>query len=179
MKRCSSCGEKKDIGEFYKNRSMSDGFSHSCKLCQRSRGQQWRKANPGKAREFHQRYREANPDESRDRNQRWREANPERAREASRRWDKENPDKKHAKQHRYRASLTGNGGSYTVQEWTTICACQAYRCACCGDKKPLTVDHILPVSMGGKNYISNIQALCGKCNSTKNTKHIDYRLDWT
>ena len=42
-------------------------------------------------------------------------------------------------------------------------------------KKKLTVDHIVPVSLGGKNTIDNLQPLCLTCNSKKHNKIIDYR----
>ena len=41
-------------------------------------------------------------------------------------------------------------------------------CAACGCRdKPLDVDHILPVSKGGTDEISNLQALCFTCNRQK------------
>lgn len=47
------------------------------------------------------------------------------------------------------------------------------RCALCGITKndsPIDVDHIIPRSRGGKNDITNLQALCAKCNRTKRDK---------
>lgn len=48
-------------------------------------------------------------------------------------------------------------------------------CLRCGSDEHITLDHVVPVSRGGKNTISNLQPLCRSCNSTKGTKTIDYR----
>jgi 5-methylcytosine-specific restriction endonuclease McrA len=66
-------------------------------------------------------------------------------------------------------------GSYTQDEWEALCVRYDYKCLSCRKKKPLTVDHIKPLSKGGTNYIDNIQPLCKPCNSSKGNKTIDYR----
>lgn len=48
-------------------------------------------------------------------------------------------------------------------------------CQACGAKYDLTIDHILPVSRGGRTTISNLQLLCRKCNEAKDTEIIDCR----
>ena len=54
-----------------------------------------------------------------------------------------------------------------------------FRCELCGisaDKKGIEVDHIHPKSLGGKDDLSNYQALCYSCNSAKlNTDNTDFR----
>ena len=53
------------------------------------------------------------------------------------------------------------------------------RCECCGiskEERPLDIDHIVPRSIGGVNDISNYQALCWLCNTTKgNRSTMDFR----
>lgn len=55
----------------------------------------------------------------------------------------------------------------------------SFRCELCGisaEEKNLEVDHIHPKSLGGKNDLSNYQALCYSCNAAKrNTDSTDFR----
>jgi len=52
-------------------------------------------------------------------------------------------------------------------------------CLCCGKNNVvLSMDHVVPLSVDGKNLISNIQPLCVSCNSSKGVKVIDYRTKY-
>lgn len=46
-----------------------------------------------------------------------------------------------------------------------------YTCKLCGKYMPdevgLHIDHIIPISKGGKTIVSNLQVLCSKCNGHK------------
>lgn len=50
---------------------------------------------------------------------------------------------------------------------------QVGKCACCGQKmygrgkREPTLDHIIPLSKGGKDTFENTQALCRECNECK------------
>lgn len=69
-----------------------------------------------------------------------------------------------------------NGGSHTKEEWEALCEAHENRCVCCRKSGvKLTRDHIIPVSRGGSDNISNIQPLCVSCNSRKSVKTEDYR----
>jgi len=58
----------------------------------------------------------------------------------------------------------------TAQDWQEIVARSKGRCFYCKRKKPLTVDHVIPVSKGGKHVKENIVPACQTCNSTKKDK---------
>ena len=49
-----------------------------------------------------------------------------------------------------------------------------YTCQICGKYRPeeigLQIDHIIPVSKGGKTVRSNLRVLCSKCNGSKSNK---------
>jgi 5-methylcytosine-specific restriction endonuclease McrA len=95
-----------------------------------------------------------------------------------RKWNRANPDKVRAKRHRRRARERNNGGSFNAEEWAALKAQYNYTCLRCGKREPeitLTPDHVIPVSKGGSSDISNIQPLCGSCNSSKGDKTTDYR----
>lgn len=54
-----------------------------------------------------------------------------------------------------------------------------FQCQSCGktyQQTKLSIDHIIPLSRGGSNDISNLQTLCLTCNKRKTNK-IDYRFN--
>lgn len=78
-------------------------------------------------------------------------------------------------------------GSHTQEAWESRKRAFGYKCATCGvlesdlsEKYPdtnfykLTRDHIIPISKGGTDLISNIQPLCIGCNAKK---HATFELN--
>lgn len=47
-------------------------------------------------------------------------------------------------------------------------------CVQCGTKERLEVDHIIPLSIGGRDDEDNMQILCRTCNAKKHNKNIYY-----
>lgn len=125
----------------------------------------WRKANLGKRRAYNTIWRKANP--------KYRDANLERARAYNAKYSKSHPEKRRIKEHNRRARKRNNGGRLSPNLAETLFKRQRGLCVCC--KQPLGedyhLDHIMPLSRGGKNEDFNIQLLTARCNLQKNAKH--------
>ena len=66
-------------------------------------------------------------------------------------------------------------GRIKPEEWEAICHIFGNKCLRCQQAKPLTLDHIVPLSKGGENTIYNVQPLCKICNLMKSVGRKDYR----
>ena len=65
-------------------------------------------------------------------------------------------------------------GRHSLKEWLELRASTKGICPCCKKKvglSKLSLDHIIPISKGGTDYIWNIQPLCLSCNSSKGAWH--------
>ena len=137
----------------------------------------WSKKNNEESKEIKKRYRESHREELRLKNIEYSKKNKKKIKIKNKRYRKTLIGKRNhlIGQHRRRVKKLGNGGSFSNIEWERLCAKYDYKCLCCGRKKILTVDHIIPVILGGSNSIDNIQPLCRSCNCKKSTKIIDLR----
>ncbi len=123
-------------------------------------------------------FRQRHPEKDRARSRIYYQTHPEACRERGRTWRRNNPERKVAHEAKRRARKMQAGGSFTSQQWMALKASYNFTCLCCGRQEPqikLTADHVIPIAKGGSNTISNIQPLCGTCNSRKNARIIDYR----
>ena len=77
--------------------------------------------------------------------------------------------------HKRKALEAGAPGSWTDDEWKACQNVHGNRCLSCGSRGQLSPDHIIPLSLGGTNWIWNIQPLCRSCNCSKGPKVKDYR----
>lgn len=167
QKRCSDCDETKPVSEFHKNKTQSDGYAYRCKACRKQK-------EYDKQMEYywqnHQSIREYQAGYYTDNKGQWA------AYAENKNLDMDNNKAWHANR---RAMLRGAEGSHTKDEWlnlVSLCNNRCLRCGIHGSYKELERDHIVPITKGGSNYISNIQPLCGRCNKSKsNRSSTDYR----
>jgi len=159
MRTCKKCGVAYDSLDSFV-RYGATGYGYTCKQCKK---------------EYDRKYRQENWDRLSTNMKKWEEKNPERVREIRRRSKRKHAGRRNAEWHKRYAMLQGAEGSFTNEEWDALCEKYDYRCLACGEKKKLTKDHIVPIVLGGSNYIDNIQPLCQPCNSRKNKSVTDYR----
>lgn len=206
-KVCLSCHRWKVFAEYHKDSSRKDGRFVYCKECNCQRSNEWRYAHPDQDRlrqaqcyqdnrdkrlEYSRAYHKKDTERAAQRNREWRLRNRDKHNEDNRIWRKQNREKMcemrrswyHRNRiraiglvHKRRARLLANGGTFTDAEWQAMCTQCEYRCLCCGEVRPLTMDHIIPVTKGGRHEAANIQALCQPCNSRKGDRTIDYRYN--
>lgn len=111
-------------------------------------------------------------------NQNYRAENKDRINEINRNSRRGNPkylEQRKAAQNTRRARKSGGGGSYTVEEISSLMAEQKGHCAhpwCGADiTAGYHIDHYMPLALGGSNWIENIQLLCEPCNLQKGALH--------
>lgn len=129
--------------------------------------------------EYNKRYYATNGERLRDRSKAYREAHPEECRRNVEKWCAANPQRArenaNAGKSRRRARERSVQSTLTATQFKVICVAQGGKCACCGKRRKLTIDHVVAISKGGSNTADNVQALCLPCNQTKHTKDTDYR----
>lgn len=133
----------------------------------RERSAKWWAENAEKGKAMKAAYRAENADREREYAAAYRAANVDKRREGYRRWEVENPGKRRAINQNRRSREINAEGRFTADDIALITKAQGGKCACCGKKRKLTIDHIKPLTKGGSNWPSNIQMLCQPCNSSK------------
>lgn len=98
----------------------------------------------------------------------WRKNHPERMREYRRKWAAANPDAHKLRVVRRRIRVRESGRLSTKDVLARI-EFFGGRCAYCGGPYE-HLDHVVPLSRGGRNVPSNIRPACAKCNLSKGSK---------
>jgi hypothetical protein len=187
LRECFACRKVLWIGHF---NSKPDGRPHSsCKACSYAYQKARYQADPRAVRRYQNWYNAAHREKVNAQARARYAAHPERVKAGYERhklaraalnktWRRKNHAHITQRTHERRALIKGNGGSWTAFAWERLKAQCDWTCVLCGKREPdvtLTFDHIVPVTMGGFNLISNGQPCCAACNVRKHARFRDVR----
>lgn len=113
-------------------------------------------------------YSKANPEVNRAAVQRYRENHPDRTRISGKRWRRKNPEYARQRSQSRRQWITSQKFKVTQKEMRQL---YAMPCFYCGQQSE-HVDHIVPLSRGGRHSIGNLTGACKACNLSKGAKFI-------
>lgn len=101
-------------------------------------------------------------------------------RAAANRWRRDNTEKVLRYNKRRELKKKGVEGTHTPREWKELKRYHNFTCVSCGISEKelkvlwagthfnkLTKDHVVPLSKGGTDFITNIQPMCISCNASK------------
>lgn len=179
MKTCTKCGIDKSLSEFGKNSNVKSGLQSRCKDCFNAYSRQRRITNRDKVLAVERRYKAKvrGTKEQQERARRWNRklyyADVEQSRAYYRNLrakSKEAVKLANAKQRAKRRAV--EHFEVSTKELKRI---YNSPCAFCGSTEDITLDHIVPLSRGGRHSIGNLQPLCFTCN---HRKHARFMMEW-
>ena len=129
--------------------------------------------NAEKVKTKRRRYVQENKDKISEYNDVYRVLNYDQVASKQARWRSENRERCNLKSRGRRAKMKE---TVLVQDWFNLVEFFGGKCLCCGSVET-TADHVVPLHLGGRHHVSNLQPLCRSCNSKKGIKTTDYRPD--
>lgn len=133
-------------------------------------------ANTEKAKEATRQWRLRNREHTIAQARKWNVKNRERYNANAKAWRVNNRDKV-THQNRKLKAMRRNAERCVVTEkdWQRLVNRHNGCCAYCGIKEKMTMEHVVPISRGGRHSIGNLLPVCIKCNISKNKKLL---IEW-
>lgn len=134
----------------------------------RAKSREWSEKNKNRAKENHRRWRGENKERLRQAHQSWVEENIERHQANQKRWRINNPHAVINYNTRRRAAI-GNS-IITCEQWRSLMMEYGFKCFYCSETliaANRSLDHIIPLSRGGRHHVDNLIPCCRSCNSSK------------
>jgi CRISPR/Cas system Type II protein with McrA/HNH and RuvC-like nuclease domain len=167
---------EKSAKRYKKNQERLKEYSKTYYYNNIEKVRQYYKDNREKIIERVKQYQKENPEVKRRANRKYKKAHPEIRNKQLKRYKKRYPEKAKAHKQKRRARKAGAEGSFSGWELNELFAWQEGRCHYCGEylyskweegRAPYDIEHKIPLSRGGTNYIDNIALACADCNSSK------------
>ena len=168
METCRECEGKLIEGENWST-SRAKKNDHACIPCEKARKHQYYQEHKEKYQAYARKRYYENRDERLVYARQYRKKHKKEQRAYFHQYRKENPDKVQECRQRRRASITNAAiNDFIAADWQAVLIHYDNKCAYCGEAKmALELEHIIPISRGGNNTISNIVPACEACNDKK------------
>jgi HNH endonuclease len=138
------------------------------KAQEKARVKAYKAGRPGYKAQESRRYRIRHPDRVKARIKRLQTMAPEHLLANARRYKAKHPEQFRLYASRRRALKAGDPqNDLTAEQWYLVLAAFRFRCAYCGQSKPLGPDHLTAYANGGSNTLHNVVPSCASCNSRK------------
>lgn len=188
VKTCTKCNIKKSIEDFHKAPKGKYGRRARCKFCLHKYYNTNKEKILVKAHnryiekkedilKYHAEYRIKNKEHLVEYKKKYHEENKDIINKRATLWRVENRERynlnMNAAAHRRRAHIHKNGNNTLTAKEITQLFKEIISCVYCGIENNLTLDHIIPISKGGQNCLSNVTVACSSCNSKKSNRIIN------
>lgn len=164
MKYCSRCNMTKPFTDFNKNKNRYDGHQGYCRPCQNSRNAEWITDNRTRYLAQKKARYENNKEKHTEGVYRWRKNNPDKVAKIDRRYLESHREKIYLKNNKRRVKIKESAFLVLDKEIRRL---YSGNCIHCGSSERITMDHLIPVSRGGRHSIGNLAPMCKSCNSRK------------
>lgn len=189
MKRCTKCNIEKPTSEFSKDKQKKDGLRSSCKACKKAydkayvennkekkyaSNKAWNETNPNYKAAYDKKRRKKLRDEI---NRKKREYYHNGGKEVEKAWRKLNNEKvnEYARNAKSKRRELEKSSTITYSKFSKWTKTQPKVCKYCGEdcSSNYHVDHVIPLSKGGKHDLSNLTIACQTCNISKGNKSLE------
>lgn len=164
MKYCPRCDSTKPLDDFNKNKNRYDGHQGYCRPCQNSRNVEWQIDNRDRYLALKKARYNSNKEKHNEGVRRWQKENPKKMAAIYARYTQNHKEKIYLKNHRRRIKVKSNTLVVLDKEIKRL---YSSNCIHCGTTENITMDHLIPVSRGGRHSIGNLVPMCRSCNSRK------------
>ena len=167
--KCTKCNIEKSLEQFNRDKRKLNGRESHCKECRKAHVYKWRESNKEHFLKYARSVYASQTDEQRtNKIAVQKEYRSLRLALSMPSWTKN------------RRQQMENNGVFSIAPRDVRSLKREDKCAACGETEgKFEIDHIVPVSKGGRHSIGNLQVLCLNCNRLKHARYFSdfrYRL---